>query len=175
MNSKILFNNICKSQKNTFTTSLHSKTVESITTWSLICAVCLVYYHSLLKVQTDSQVLLSEVLLKCVISVVWYQCRFRSGLAIKTVSCSICCTKHQPLHVVWLHELAERGAEMGLSAPVVVLVKTSVTLSITLTSCSCVLVFFLGRCELFRSASAAKHTNTTTKLILLILSIVQLA
>jgi len=44
--------------------------------WSLICAVCLVYYHSLLKVQTDSLVLLSEVLLKCVISGVWcLQCR----------------------------------------------------------------------------------------------------
>jgi len=38
---------------------------------SLICAVCLVCYQNLLKVQTDSQVLLSEVLLKFVISGVW--------------------------------------------------------------------------------------------------------
>ena len=52
---------------------------------SLICTLCLVYYHSLLKVQSDLQsvilwhrvILQSEVLLKYVISGVWcLHCRF---------------------------------------------------------------------------------------------------
>jgi len=60
------------------------------------CAVCLLYYYSLLKVQTDSQVLLSEVLLKCVISGVWClhcRCPVWSGYT-NSIICSICCTEH---------------------------------------------------------------------------------
>jgi len=74
-------------------------------------------------------------------------------MSSQTVSCSICCTEHQPLSIVWLHELA-----------VVFVVKTSRHFH--------VLVFFLACCELFWSASAAKHTYTTAKLILLLLKIV---
>jgi len=140
---------------------------------SLICAVCLVYYHSLLKVQTDSQVsLYSEVLLKFVISGVWcLQCRCQvwSG-AIKTVSCSIFrFTEHQLLHIVRLREFADQGAEMGLSAPVVFLVKTSVTFS-TLTSCTRVLSWPLWTFPICFCCKT--HIYTISKLILLLLSIV---
>ena len=106
----------------------HSKAFESIiTTRKSHNTVCLVYYHSLLKVQTDPQVLLSEVLLNSwsASSQVFGACNadVLSGLVIKTVSCcSVCCTEHQPLCIVWLHELAVRGAE---TASVVFLVKTS--------------------------------------------------
>jgi len=87
------------------------------------CAVWLVYHHSFLKFQNDSQVLLSEVLLKCIISGLWcLQCRCQVKqyhavfAALNTSHC-----------IVWLRELAVQGAETGLTAPVVFLVKTSVT------------------------------------------------
>ena len=108
---------VCRSQKNTFTSSLHSKAIEGITTWkSHVCSVFGVLSQSfgLLKVQTDSQVSLFEVLLKCVISGVWchWRCPVWSGHT-SSIICSICCTEHQPLCIIWLRELAGQGAEIG--------------------------------------------------------------
>jgi len=122
-----------------FTTSLHSKAIESMTTWkSHMCSLFGILSHSWTFRQIDRFCYLtccwsasSQVFDACTAD-------FQSGLAIKTVSCSICCTEHQPMCIIWLRELADQGAETGLTAPVVFLVKTSVTFS-TLTSCTRVL------------------------------------
>jgi len=80
--------------------------------------------------------------------------------------CSICCTEHQPLCIVWLRELVDRGSE---TASVVFLVKTSITFS-TLTSCSysCSVLVIVS----FSNLLLLQHTHTTAKLILLLLGIV---
>jgi len=97
--------------RRTFTTSLHSKATESIiTTWKshILYAVCLVYVLSQSLESSDwfTGFAIWRVLLKCVNrhlrclmpAVQIFMSIVRSGLAIglQTVSCSICCTEHQP-------------------------------------------------------------------------------
>ena len=132
---------------------------------SLICAVCLVYYHSLLKVQTDSQVSLSEVLLKFVISDVWcLQCRcpvwsgYTNSIIMQYLLHQTPATVHRLTPWISWPRCIESPTASG---PIFFLVKASVTFS----TVTLLLVFFLGRCELFSSASAAKHTNTNVELL----------
>ena len=111
---------------------------------SLICAVCLVYYHSLLKVQNDHRF----CCLKC--------CWIASSQVFDACSSDVRSNSIMQYLLHWTpatgHRLTPWIADWGAeTAPVVFLMKTSRHFR--------VLVFFLVCCELFWSASSAKHTD----------------
>jgi len=145
------FNSVCKSQKNIYNYSLHSKAFESIiTTWkSHMCSLLDVLSQSPESSDWFKGFAVWSVAevrhLSCLMPALQMSCLVWLYKQYHAVFAALC--------MVWLHEIADWGAE---TAPVVFLVKTSITLSI-LTSCKRVLSWLLWA-FLVCFWSASKHT-----------------